>query len=221
VYLSDASQAELKSQLELETVVEHYGGEIRDRRGDQAMSLCLLHDERNPSMSLNLTNGLWYCHTGCGGGDIVSLVQKREECSYPEALHFLADLIGYEPEAGAPVTNWVVEKSRFRKAFRTAISTFCVKNFVEAAENEYQARRAGNAVAYGRWSAKADQAERACFERATEDDKVCFWLRCLGIEPADVLDGDESLSTLDLVVRGCTDEHFATLGITRQVIANG
>ncbi|AII28837.1 putative DNA primase [Propionibacterium phage PHL064M02] len=41
--------------------------------------LCPFHDDHQPSMSINLTKGVWYCHT-CGvGGGLAKLQQRLEE----------------------------------------------------------------------------------------------------------------------------------------------
>ena len=42
-------------------------------KGDEGLSLCPLHDDTKPSFSPNRDTGLWYCHSGCGGGNIYQL----------------------------------------------------------------------------------------------------------------------------------------------------
>lgn len=37
---------------------------------------CPLHDDRNPSLSLNILKGVWYCHSGCGSGRLTDFVRK-------------------------------------------------------------------------------------------------------------------------------------------------
>ena len=61
------------------------GDRIRSRHGDEAQVLCLWHDDRAASLSINMKSGLWHCHAGCGGGDALSFEMKRSGCSFPEA----------------------------------------------------------------------------------------------------------------------------------------
>ena len=54
---------------------------------------CGLHGGNNPSaFVVNKSNNLWYCHTGgCGGGDIVKLVEKKFNIDFIEALHWITE----------------------------------------------------------------------------------------------------------------------------------
>lgn len=55
-----------------------YIGDARaDSRGELQMH-CPLHYDTNRSASLNLQKGCWYCHAGCGGGSIASLLDQVE-----------------------------------------------------------------------------------------------------------------------------------------------
>lgn len=40
---------------------------------------CPLHQDSNRSAQLNVENGAWFCHAGCGGGPVRTLVAKRDE----------------------------------------------------------------------------------------------------------------------------------------------
>ena len=61
------------------------GDRIKSRRGDQVQVLCTMHEDRSPSLSVNLANGRWTCFAGCGQGDAFSFEMKRTGCSFPEA----------------------------------------------------------------------------------------------------------------------------------------
>ena len=51
-------------------------------------TLCFLHPDHNPRLCFS-SNNQWHCF-GCGeGGDVISLVQKRKECSFREACQWL------------------------------------------------------------------------------------------------------------------------------------
>lgn len=64
----------------LSAVLEKYGVVLRGR-----LAKCPLHDDRSPSFSVSEEKGLWYCHAGCGGGDVYTLVEKLEKCGFKEA----------------------------------------------------------------------------------------------------------------------------------------
>ena len=61
------------------------GDKIKARRGDEAQALCLWHNDRAASLSINMKSGLWHCHAGCGGGDVFSFERKRSGCTFPAA----------------------------------------------------------------------------------------------------------------------------------------
>jgi hypothetical protein len=46
-----------------------------DEDGEQT-GRCPLHDDRNPSLSINFERGVWTCHSGCGGGHVRELVRR-------------------------------------------------------------------------------------------------------------------------------------------------
>src|SRR3990172_9278219 len=57
------------------------GNEIRDR--------CPLHQDNNPSFSMNIHNGLFICFSGCGQGEFTNLVQRVLNCDYQEANNWI------------------------------------------------------------------------------------------------------------------------------------
>lgn len=58
--------------------------------GNEFRARCPLHDDHNPSFSVNIETGLWMCHSRCGGGDFLQLVEKKLLCSYQEARDWVA-----------------------------------------------------------------------------------------------------------------------------------
>lgn len=78
-------------------LLNHYGFDITHQEGNMLRSKCAIHGGDNPTaFVMNLDNTLWYCHSDdCGGGDIVTLVEKMEgytgQSSFPKAIRFLAD----------------------------------------------------------------------------------------------------------------------------------
>src|SRR5690348_15503524 len=61
---------------------------------NQASARCPFHDDRKPSLSLNLETGLWNCH-GCGKhGDLVGFEAAIEGCDRDQAKGSLKQSIG-------------------------------------------------------------------------------------------------------------------------------
>lgn len=52
---------------------------------------CLLHDDDNPSLSINLENGKWYCHTCRKGGDMFQWYMEYHRVSFSKAK---AEILG-------------------------------------------------------------------------------------------------------------------------------
>jgi len=71
--------------LNAEQVLKKYNIKITQYQGDEIRCLCPFHDDAKTSFSINIISGAWYCHAQCGGGGIISLVAKLENCSYDEA----------------------------------------------------------------------------------------------------------------------------------------
>jgi len=49
--------------------------------------LCLFHEDKIPSLSVNLESGLWYCHACKKGGDIFNFYMQYENCNFKQAKH--------------------------------------------------------------------------------------------------------------------------------------
>ena len=52
------------------------GYKLRPNSEGEAMVKCSLHDDRHPSLAINVNKGVWFCHAGCGSGSIHSLAEK-------------------------------------------------------------------------------------------------------------------------------------------------
>lgn len=66
------------------------------QRGQEFWGCCPFHGEKTPSFHIIPATQVWHCF-GCGeGGDCFTYVMKRENLSFPEAIHYLADRAGVE-----------------------------------------------------------------------------------------------------------------------------
>lgn len=45
---------------------------------NNALCLCPLHNDHNPSFAVNINNGLWCCYSGCGKGNLQGLVKRMK-----------------------------------------------------------------------------------------------------------------------------------------------
>lgn len=89
----------LQSQIDIDSLLEYYKFEIHEDDGKYMRSACKIHDGDNPTaFVINKETSLWYCHTGCGGGDVFTLVQKMEDCTFVEAVNFLVEKFNLDVE---------------------------------------------------------------------------------------------------------------------------
>jgi hypothetical protein len=61
---------------------------------NEVVVICPFHDDRNPSLSINLVSGQWNCH-GCDAkGDAFTWLEMFDKISFPQALERLAARVG-------------------------------------------------------------------------------------------------------------------------------
>ena len=71
----------------LTEVWEALEGRVLTARGDWAKASCVLHEDRNPSASVNEDTGKWTCHSCNQHGDVYDLLQLAGRASdYKDAL---------------------------------------------------------------------------------------------------------------------------------------
>ena len=71
------------TEEETEALRPYIAGEQPDYRGEIGI-YCPVHPDTRRSASINLEKGVWYCHSGCGGGSIRQLVETSERWISPE-----------------------------------------------------------------------------------------------------------------------------------------
>lgn len=77
---SAPEQAETEKP-DLQEVLEHYGCYAPH----DGKYICLVHDEDNPSMNVQLGKGLWFCHSCGQGGSSWDMIMKREGVDFSGA----------------------------------------------------------------------------------------------------------------------------------------
>lgn len=73
------------------------GWELR-KSGGNYIARCPWHDDHRPSLTINPVRQTWRCWVCDIGGDVFSLVMRRDGLSFPEALRMLADRAGIRVE---------------------------------------------------------------------------------------------------------------------------
>lgn len=79
--------------------------------GDQCKARCPFHEEKKPSFSVNLKEGLWNCFAGCGKGGVLELMAKYDSKSPDEILEAWAEKKGLkkkkeEKTEPTPAIDW-------------------------------------------------------------------------------------------------------------------
>lgn len=79
----------IKSRLRIEQVAARYG--TLHKSGSNYTMLCPFHDDHHPSLMIHVGKQFFKCHA-CGvGGDVFTLVQQLENCSFREVIDKLVE----------------------------------------------------------------------------------------------------------------------------------
>lgn len=96
----DSFITELTERNDIADVVGSYVT-LSKRSGSNLFGLCPFHSEKTPSFSVSPSKQIYHCF-GCGkGGGVISFIMEVENCSFTEAVEFLANRAGMKlPETG-------------------------------------------------------------------------------------------------------------------------
>ncbi|OGP65589.1 MAG: hypothetical protein A3K22_03530 [Deltaproteobacteria bacterium RBG_16_42_7] len=67
---------------------------LKENGKAQALGLCPFHDDHNPSLSVNLTNGLYNCFACNAKGDVFKFYQDYKKIDFKTALEEIAEMQG-------------------------------------------------------------------------------------------------------------------------------
>jgi DNA primase len=84
------------------------------RAGANFRGLCPFHDDKNPSMSVSPSKGIFKCFSCGQGGNVFQFIMEHEGLSYPLAIKFLADKYNIEIEEGQIDVNELAEEARIK-----------------------------------------------------------------------------------------------------------
>jgi DNA primase catalytic core len=101
--ISDDELQRIKSQVKVADLCREYGIELKPMGPDNLMGRCPFHDDREPSFGVTPSKNLWNCLAGCGGGDTIQLVMKKEGVSFRHAVEVLRRRLGIAPAAAPTI----------------------------------------------------------------------------------------------------------------------
>lgn len=94
----------IKRDVPLTDLCRDYGIELSGS-GKNRLGRCPFHEDDEPSFAVTPSKNLWNCLAGCGGGDSIALVMKKEGISFRRAAEKLAARLGLAPEAESITTH--------------------------------------------------------------------------------------------------------------------
>ena len=87
--IPDEELARLKREVAVADLCRDYGIELKPISPDNLLGRCPFHEDTHPSFGVTPSKNLWNCLAGCGGGDTLQLVMKKEGVSFRHAVEIL------------------------------------------------------------------------------------------------------------------------------------
>ena len=111
------------------------------KKGKDYKGLCPFHDDKNPSMSVSPSRGIFKCFSCGAGGNSVHFVMEHERLTYPESLKYLARKYNIEI-----IEKEETEEERLAKTSREslqAVSTYAQSYFHDILLNNKEGKSIG------------------------------------------------------------------------------
>lgn len=67
-------------------VIQRFSDVDLKPRGRELWGCCPFHDDRSPSLAVNVDKGVWICRAGCGGGSSADFLMKLNNLSFRDAV---------------------------------------------------------------------------------------------------------------------------------------
>jgi hypothetical protein len=130
----------------------------QDAKGEVSTH-CPFHDDRTASFSVNMNKGVWCCHAGCGGGNVLQFEMKVSDCDDAEALKAIFDLAG-QPFLPAQGEQGGIS-ARYQYADESGHPLFTVTKFM--LPNGKKTFRQGHKDSAGKWVGNMDGVRRVIY----------------------------------------------------------
>ena len=96
--IPDEELARIKSQVTVEDLCRDYGIELDSHRAGQPDGPVPVPRRPHAELRGTPSKNLWNCLAGCGGGDVIELVMRKENVSFRQAVDVLRQRLGILPE---------------------------------------------------------------------------------------------------------------------------
>jgi len=172
---------------------------------------CILHCGSNPSAFAWRADGHWRCFSCGAGGDRIDLVRAAKQCSFREAVYFLAALVGVSYSPGRPSKS-ETEHARLKRDRATA-AAWRVRDEVLQVRSYY---REGLHRSERIWRRLGEEFLRT----STEGERKAVWERMARLAPActfffaayDYLSRADSATLVRFTLASARERRAAILG---------
>ncbi|PPB53424.1 DNA primase [Campylobacter hyointestinalis] len=91
--IESSSIENLKAIIDISDVIGSYIP--LKKSGGNFVCVCPFHNDKNPSMSVSPSKGIFHCFACKAGGDAIKFIMDYEKLSYPEAVEKLANMYNF------------------------------------------------------------------------------------------------------------------------------
>ncbi|CUU70175.1 DNA primase [Campylobacter hyointestinalis] len=91
--IEPSSIENLKAIIDISDVIGSYIP--LKKSGGNFVCVCPFHNDKNPSMSVSPSKGIFHCFACKAGGDAIKFIMDYEKLSYPEAVEKLANMYNF------------------------------------------------------------------------------------------------------------------------------
>ena len=118
--MSRLDKERVRAANRLEDVILALTGHPVDGTEREYVTRCPFHDDHRPSLRVNVETQQYFCDVCSEGGDVFTFVARYRECSFADALAWLARRSGITQDAPStePSGSWVYHTREGEPAFR-------------------------------------------------------------------------------------------------------
>jgi hypothetical protein len=87
----------VKRVVDLWLLIGGESTETRQRGRHKYSVCCTFHDDRDPSLDIDVEKGVWVCRVCCIGGDAIRYAELRYGMSFTNAVAYLEERAGIKP----------------------------------------------------------------------------------------------------------------------------